>query len=371
MVSYLKKQLKSQRLVLVCGSGGVGKTTLSAALGLQEAIAGKRVLVLTIDPARRLANSLGLSELDDKPRAIDIQGYNPKKQGALFAMMLDTKSSFDRLIAKYSPDDSIRDAILQNSLYQSLSTMVAGSQEYMAMEELHAIYTQNEYDLLIVDTPPTVHALDFLKAPEKMIQMIDHSMLKLLLKPAVFVGKTSFRFFEKGSRWILKVFDKITGFDFLKDLSEMLQLFEKLIAGFQSRASEVRKILAADTSSFLLVTGTEKKSIRDAELFAQSLSDQKFKLASVIVNRISPFLSNRALEKNQGFLNQKLGDSLGQRVGQLLHNYQKEARYDQKTLAQIKAMVGLANDAITTVPLFQSDIHSLDDLHAIGSDLYN
>lgn len=340
-----------KNLILVCGSGGVGKTTTAAALGLKAALEGKKVVVLTIDPAKRLATSLGLTELKSKPQKIDI-GAGLK----FYAMMLDTKSTFDQLVVKYAPSKDVEKRILSNKIYQHLSDMIAGSQEYMAMEKLYEIVSEGEFELVIVDTPPTTHAIDFLESPEKMVNALGNSMIHLLLKPALLVGKSGLKLVEKGTRLLFKVFDRITGFAFLQDISEMLISFQDLLAGFKNRAGEVRKILQKPETSFLLVAATEEKSIRETVLFKEKLADFNLPLGGIILNRVHPeyLPTGEDLE----ILSEKVGEGTAQKMQRILERNLADAERDKRFARELKPLV--------SIPLFESDIHDLEGLKCLG-----
>ncbi len=275
--------LSKSKIFITCGSGGVGKTTLSAALALKHAEAGKKTIVLTIDPAKRLATALGLKNLCDEAQKINI---GKAAKGEMWAMMLDTKRTFDRLVEHYASTEEAKNRILANSLYQHMSHMLSGTQEYMAMERLYEIQESNIYDVIIIDTPPMQNARDFLIAPQKMMNMINNSMLHILLKPTLSLGKSSFKFLEKGTEQILKIFDRITGFAFMQDISEMLLAFKDLLTGFESRAKLVEELLRSPQCSFLIVCTALQNSLQEANAFIDHLQTFKYSAQMMIVNRL-------------------------------------------------------------------------------------
>ncbi len=356
----LKKLIAEKKLILVCGSGGVGKTTTAASIALHAATMGRKVIVLTIDPARRLATSLGLEKLDNKARKID-----PKIP--LWAMMLDTKSTFDQLVFKYAPTEEARKKILNNKIYRHLSSMIAGSQEYMAMEKLYEFVQENRYDLIVIDTPPTTHAIDFLNAPKKMVDALGHSMIHLLLKPALLMGKKGLKLFEKGSQMILKIFDRITGFAFLQDISEMLISFQSLLGGFQSRAEEVQRILSDANTSFLLVAACEQKSIEETSLFVKTLKELNLPLGGIFLNRVHPYYEKSASEikKDQEILGELVGEELAEKMKNWFERFEIIAKRD---LEFKKTISDEAESSVPVIPLplFDSDIHDLEGLHRLG-----
>lgn len=354
---------------LVCGSGGVGKTTTSAALGLEFAKQGKKVIVLTIDPAKRLATSLGLTELTDTPKKISLSAIERKNKGEMWAMMLDTKRTFDRIVEKYAPDNKTRNKIFGNKIYQHLSQMLAGSQEYMAMERLYEIWQEKKYQVIIVDTPPMQNAKDFLEAPDKLSKMISNSMLHLLLKPSMAIGKTGFKLFEKGSQQILKIMDRVVGFAFLQDISEMLIAFQDLLAGFQSRAENVKKLLQNDHTHFLSVCTTQLHSVQETKDFASLLKTYNYHLKKTIINRIYPSqtLKPAQITKDIEKLKKQISASDAEILIENYKNHLKFIRRDKKRIQDVENSVG--KDHTATIPLFLSDIHDLKGLAQIATHL--
>jgi anion-transporting ArsA/GET3 family ATPase len=265
--------------MLVCvGSGGVGKTTLAAAVALREARAGRKVLCCTIDPARRLADSLGLSALSQTETEIPLQGSAPAgrldeesdgaKGGQLFAMMLDLKRSWDELILAVAkrPEDAER--IFRNRYYQELSTSLAGSQEYAALAKLYQLWKERDYDLIVLDTPPTAQALDFLEAPDRILDFLDNPAARLLLTPALSAGKVGFKLLSLGSGTVLKNISRFTGVETLQQLAEFMLELSSMYDDFKGRAAEVKRLLQSDEARFLLVTALSEPSVDEALQFA-------------------------------------------------------------------------------------------------------
>lgn len=352
---------KASEIIIACGSGGVGKTTISASIALKKALEGKKAVVLTIDPAKRLATSLGISSLDDMPKKVPLA----KAKGELYAMMLDTKKTFDRLVERYSPNEETKERILNNKLYNHVSDMMAGTQEYMAMERLHEIDQSQEYDCIVIDTPPMQNAMDFFAAPEKMRNMINNSMLHLLLKPSLKFSKVSLNLFERGTQAILKVFDRVAGFAFLQDISEMLIAFKDLLDGFEKRASEVKVIFERKQTHFTLVCSTQSHSQSEAENFANFLKDQNLNLSEVIVNRICP---GPALSDKE--LNELIKQKPSKTLETLILNYQSylpQIRHDEEILKKLTKQ--LPQTKITSVPLMPEDVCHLNALQKISAHL--
>ena len=245
--------LERKQVCICAGSGGVGKTTTSAAIALGMAARGKKVAVLTIDPARRLANSLGLRELGNEERRVEVE-----LDGELWAMMLDAKRTFDELIECHAPDERTRDAVLSNRIYQELSNAVAGSQEYMAMEKLHELHQEGRYDLLVLDTPPTRNALDFLDAPRQLSRV--HRLA--LAAAAAAPGRLGLKVLGRGSDVAFSVMKRATGVDLLQDLSEFFSAFGDMTDGFRERAGRVNELLGARSTAFVLVTSPRARRDR-------------------------------------------------------------------------------------------------------------
>lgn len=281
-------RLLANRSVCICaGSGGVGKTTTSAAIALGMAARGKRVCVLTIDPAKRLADSLGMEELGNEarrvaPELLAEQGIEVTEGGELWAMMLDAKATFDDLVARHAQDDASRDRVLANPIYQQISGALAGSQEYMAMEKLFELHSEGRFDLLVLDTPPTRNALDFLDAPRRLTQFIEGRSLRVFLKPTGFAAKVAGR----GASVALAVLKRIVGFDLLADLSEFFSAFSGMVDGFRERAKRVNELLSAPGTTFLVVCGPQGEPIDEAVYFHRKLTEARLPFGGVIVNKV-------------------------------------------------------------------------------------
>lgn len=291
----LEQLLVGREIAVVCGSGGVGKTTASAALALGMARRGRRVCVLTIDPARRLANSLGLTELGDEAHEVPLRGAG---RGSLFAMTLDAKLTFDHLIEEYAPSVEARERILANRVYQQLSGAIVGSQEYMAMERLYELHEAGEYDLLVLDTPPSRNALDFIEAPGRITRFIEGKTLRFFLEGGLHAGRIGLRALGRGSLVAWKAVERLTGFALLSDLSEFFLSFEGMYEGFRERAAEVRALLRDRRTVFLLVTGPEREPIEEAAFFWRKLVEAELPSGGVIVNKVHVAYLGGALEQS-------------------------------------------------------------------------
>ena len=379
--------IETREIIICCGSGGVGKTTTAAAIGIHAALHGLKVIVLTIDPAKRLANSLGLSELGNEERRVPAKkfaeaGISPK--GELHAMMLDTKRTFDELIIKHSLNEEMRDKILDNVLYKNISSAFAGSQEYMAMEKLFEIHSQGEYDLIVLDTPPTKHALDFLDAPRRMTEFLDGSVLKWFLKPYFAAGKKGIRIFQKGTAIILRTLEKVTGIAALKIASEFFIGFEGMYDGFKERARAVYELLRDNATAFVLITSPDDITIEETTFFHDKLIEYEMPFCGLIINRVhTDFASDTDIgrvmgRKNSEALAAKISDSLGRKVAERkamaalvtdmarnLHDFSSLAEMDAENIRRLAEHI---DKGATTriVPFFDTDVYDIDGLMRIN-----
>jgi anion-transporting ArsA/GET3 family ATPase len=360
--------LDGKRACICAGSGGVGKTTTSAAIAAGMAARGKKVAVLTIDPAKRLADSLGLPELGNTERQVDPAlfmeaGVDPNG-GELWAMMLDAKATFDEVVRRHAPDAETRDRILSNRIYQQLSNALAGSQEYM--EKLFEIWAEDRYDLLVLDTPPTRNALDFLDAPRRLTQFIEGRALQVFLRPT---GLAT-RVFGRGAAMGFSVMKRITGVDLLADLSEFFQAFSGMVGGFQERAKRVNELLADERTSFLVICGPQGEPIEEAVYFHRKLVEAKLPFGGVIVNRVhyQDGVADPPADLTDDLASQ-LGDAeLAHRVAANFADYRALATRDRANVRH------LANEmrarVVIEVPYLDEDVHDLRGLMEINRYLF-
>jgi anion-transporting ArsA/GET3 family ATPase len=272
------------RIIVCCGSGGVGKTTTAAALGLRAAERGRHVVVLTVDPARRLAQSMGLSSLDNTPRPVPGAAAE-EAGGTLHAMMLDMKRTFDEIVEAHSDPDRAAQ-ILANPFYQSLSSSFAGTQEYMAMEKLGQLRRADEWDLIVVDTPPSRSALDFLDAPQRLGRFLDGRLIRLLTTPTKAGGRAYLKFMTAGFTMVTGVITKIIGVQMLRDVQTFIAAFDTMFGGFRERAEDTYRLLQAPGTAFLVIATPEPDALREASYFVDRLSSDQMPLAGLIVNRV-------------------------------------------------------------------------------------
>ncbi|MFI0716572.1 ArsA family ATPase [Streptomyces inhibens] len=271
------------RIVVCCGSGGVGKTTTAAALGVRAAERGRKVVVLTIDPARRLAQSMGISELDNVPR--QVKGVDETAGGELHAMMLDMKRTFDEIVEGHADADRAR-AILENPFYQSLSAGFAGTQEYMAMEKLGQLRASDEWDLIVVDTPPSRSALDFLDAPKRLGSFLDGKFIRVLMAPAKVGGRAGMKFLNVGMSMMTGTLSKLMGGQLLRDVQTFVAAMDTMFGGFRTRADATYRLLQAPGTAFLVVAAPERDALREAAYFVERLAAEQMPLAGLVLNRV-------------------------------------------------------------------------------------
>ncbi|MFC8898805.1 ArsA family ATPase [Streptomyces cinereoruber] len=274
---------RGTRIIVCCGAGGVGKTTTAAALGVRAAERGRRVVVLTIDPARRLAQSMGIDSLDNTPRKVE--GIKGSDGGELHAMMLDMKRTFDEIVEAHTDPARAR-AILENPFYQSLSAGFAGTQEYMAMEKLGQLRARDEWDLIVVDTPPSRSALDFLDAPKRLGSFLDGKFIKLLMAPAKVGGRAGMKFLNVGMSMMTGTLGKLLGGQFLKDVQTFVAAMDTMFGGFRTRADATYKLLQAPGTAFLVVATPERDALREAAYFVERLAAEEMPLAGLVLNRV-------------------------------------------------------------------------------------
>ena len=364
--------LAGKKVCICAGSGGVGKTTTSAAIAAGMAAEGKKVAVLTIDPAKRLADSLGLPELGNTERQVDPSLFEDagveEAGGELWAMMLDPKATFDEVVSRHAPDEETRERILSNRIYQQLSSALAGSQEYMAMEKLFEIWAEDRYDLLVLDTPPSRNALDFLDAPRRLTQFIEGRALQVFLRPTGFATKL----LGGGTAMAFSVLKRITGMDLLQDLSEFFQAFSSMVGGFQERAKRVNELLADDQTTFLVVCGPQGEPISEAVYFHRKLVEAELPFGGVIVNKVYYELDQELPPEADSIteaLEAELHDQdLAERVAANFADHRALAERDRRNVRH------LANEmrtrAVIEVPYLDHDVHDLAGLMEVNRYLF-
>jgi anion-transporting ArsA/GET3 family ATPase len=362
--------LEGKGICICAGSGGVGKTTTSAAIATGMAARGLKVCVLTIDPAKRLADSLGLEQLGNEARRVDpalFERHGVAMDGELWAMMLDAKATFDELVARHAPDEESRERVLGNRIYQQISSALAGSQEYMAMEKLFELHTEGRFDLLVLDTPPTRNALDFLDAPRRLTQFIEGRSLRVFMRPTGIAARVAGR----GASVALSVLKRIVGFDLLADLAEFFNAFSGMVDGFQARAKRVNDLLADPGTCFLVVCGPQGEPVDEAVYFHRKLVEAKLSFGGVVVNKVH-YPAERLGGDGGDLANvlaERLGDeALARRVADNFADYQALAERDARNIDRLAAE--LRTRGVIRVPYLDEDVHDLAGLAEINRYLF-
>ena len=368
----LADAIQHAHVLVTTGAGGVGKTTSAAAIGVAAARAGRRTLVLTIDPARRLAQAMGLDHLDDEPARVALDTGHVADGGELWAMMLDMQTTFDRLIDRHARTGNEARSIKQNRIYRTLSSTLSGTQEYMAMERLHELHESGEWDLLVIDTPPTRSALDFLDAPKRMTSFLEGRLLKLLLKPGVAAGRGVGRVVGAGATAFMRVAGKVTGMDLLEDLANFFRDFEGMYEGFKVRAEQVLELLRDPDSRFVVITAPEPPPLREARFFLERLEQEGLHAAGVVVNRVRPEVPRDPSDASLRRAVDELVDGDDEarataRALELLADGRNLADRQRRDVAA--ALSAVRVPALIEVPLLGGDVHDLDGLDAIAATL--
>ena len=359
---------RSNRIVVCCGAGGVGKTTTSAALAVAAAEAGRTVVVLTIDPARRLAQSLGLVELDNEPRQVEVPGA----PGRLDAMMLDMKRTFDDVVTAHSTPERA-EQIFANPFYQALSSSFAGTQEYMAMEKLGQLQGSGQWDLVIVDTPPSRSALDFLDAPNRMSRFLDGTMIRLLTAPARAGGRAGVRLVGAGFMIFTRIISKILGGQLLSDISSFVAALDTMFGGFRERATATYELLRQPGTSFVVVAAPEPDALREASYFVDRLSTEGMPLAGLVLNRTHPpatlTLSATRADAAAEAVAEAGGKGAKLAAGALrVHAERMQLATREQRLAD-RFSSAHPEVAVRTVPAAAGDVHDLDGLRTMATAL--
>jgi anion-transporting ArsA/GET3 family ATPase len=366
------------RVVVCVGSGGVGKTTTSAAIALYGAMAGKNVLCLTIDPAKRLANSLGLRAMTSEEQLVEPELFEQaglRLTGSLRAMMLDTKRTFDELVQRYASSPERAQRILDNRLYQYISTSLAGTQEYMAMEKLHAVRQNPAYDLIVLDTPPTTNALDFLDAPEKLVQTIDSPAMRWFMQAFSSAGKLGLGLVGRGAQMVLKGLAKFTGGEFLDSIATFISDINDLFGGFTERARSVSNALRSPDVAFVLVTSPDPLAVREAVFFADKLATHGMRQAATVINRVTPLLSepHGSEQEVKAALAAKVppgldAERLGEQLWTALDDERMRAVTDRGEVERLRALTR-NRGLYVEVPTFEEDVHDLAGLSKVAAHL--
>jgi anion-transporting ArsA/GET3 family ATPase len=369
--SPLDRIVRDAAIVVCCGSGGVGKTSTAAALALRGAELGRRTCVLTIDPARRLAQALGLDLLSNEPRPVTGKGLPAKGPGGLDAMMLDMRRTFDELIERYARDEEQAERILGNRFYQRLSSTLAGTHEYMAMEKLYELHSSGRYQLLVVDTPPTRSALDFLDAPAHLNELLDARVLRLLIGPAQRAGRGYLAGLNFATNAMARMVRRLTGSDLLAEVGEFFAAFEGMYDGFKQRARRVYELLEDPGTAFVVVATPDQSALREAAYFAGRLASDDMPLGALVVNRVhqaapvpaAPPAALGRLESDDDADSRLLAALLEQH-----HALEALAASERQRIAGLAETV--PDIAMVQVPLLADDVHNVPGLRRLGGYLF-
>ncbi|MCU1452245.1 MAG: putative anion transporting ATPase [Acidimicrobiales bacterium] len=358
--SELDALVTTSEIVICTGSGGVGKTTTAAVLALEAARQGRRAVVVTIDPARRLADALGLGleGIGNSPRRIE--GTWP---GELWAVMLDSKTTFDDLVSRYSSDAEQAGRILANRFYKNISGALSGTQEYMAMEKLYELHADPAFDIVVVDTPPTRHALDFLDAPRRLTQFLDHRLYRVLMAPT----RGMMRAVNVAAQAFMRTVSKVVGADVFDDAIAFFSAFEGMEAGFKERAEKVLRLMDDPLTAFVLVAAPNRDTVAEAHFFAEKLGEAGIPVRALIVNRMHPRFTDQLPEA----LRERSLTLAGSDLGGLYRNL---ADFALVAAREEQHLEGLAEQVapapVVRVPFLSSDVHDLDGLAEIASHLF-
>ena len=350
----LPELVNERSVVVCCGSGGVGKTTVSATIAVAAARAGRRSCVVTVDPARRLADALGVQSLPNTP--VEVAGDWP---GRLHALMLDAKGTFDDLVQRYARTPEQAESILANRLYQNLAGALSGTQEYMAMEKLYELVHSEQFDIVVVDTPPTRNALDLLDAPRRLTRFLENRLFRAILVPT----KMSLRAVGVATQALLRTIAKVAGAEIVQDAVSFFQAFEGMEDGFRSRASAVHELLADPATAYVLVTSARPDAITEAGFFAEKLAERDVAVAALVVNRIAPSFGD-----GDGYGEANHAPDLAALEANLVALNALAAR-EESAFSGLAAQVAPA--PVGRIPLFGQDVHELVGLQRAADRLFS
>jgi anion-transporting ArsA/GET3 family ATPase len=369
----LRELTAQRRTIICCGSGGVGKTTTAAVVAMQGARLGRKAMVVTIDPAKRLADALGLAGLSNVPSRIEDglggdggdggNGGDGAWPGELWAMMLDTKSTFDALVVKHAATPEQAERILANRFYRNISGALSGTQEYMAMEKLYELHEETDFDLVVVDTPPTRHALDFLDAPRRLSRFLDHRLFRMVVSPS----RGIVRAVNVAAQTFLRTVAKVVGGDVIDDAIAFFRAFEGMEEGFRLRARRVNELLAAPETAFVLVASPRRDTLDEAHFFARRLAEAGITVDGLVVNRVHPLFGDGLAESARARAETLAGTDLGSLYANLA-DFQSIALRERDHLAGLAEAVAPA--PVVWVPFLRRDVHDLDGMAEIAGHLY-
>ena len=376
MSNSLLPLLNGKRIVVCAGAGGVGKTTVAAAVALGFATQGLRVLCITIDPAKRLADSLGIGAMSTEEQLVSPELFEEAGvivSGSLTVLMLDTKRTFDDLVARHASSPAVRDRILNNRIYSYVSTSLAGTQSYMAMEKVLLVRQDPRFDLIVLDTPPTSNALDFLDAPERLIEAIDSAAMRWLVQTFEKSGRFSLNLVARGVALVLRGIGRLTGKGFLEHLAEFVAELNELFGGFRERAAAVATAFRAPDLAYVLVTSAAPAAIDEVSFFAARLREQGMRPNAVVVNRLQPspafadMATVQALARQQGL---ELSEQSTQAVAHAAEDDRRRARFEAEQLQVLASALGKDPPPVLRVPVLSADVHDVRSLSNVVSRLF-
>jgi anion-transporting ArsA/GET3 family ATPase len=361
-------RLRGKRVCICLGAGGVGKTTTSAAIALGLAARGQKVAVVTIDPAARLASALGLERLSGEPTAIDqelLADQGVQCKGELWAMMLDSKATFDEIVTRLAPNEHEREEILANPIYRELSSAVAGSQELSATAKLYELRYERDFDVIVLDTPPSRNAVDFLETPNRLLGFLEGRALRVFLSP----GGLAARVFGRSTGIVFAIFARVTGVDMLSDLSTFFRSLSGILEGFGERTRGVAKLLRDPSTTFMIVTSPEPEPAREAPYLAERLSETGMSLGGLIVNRVHfDGLGGESAEDVEALLTPELGERLAARVASNLADFDTLVQRDRATVERLS--LELSEPDPILVPHLDEDVSDLAGLARLSEHLF-
>ncbi len=368
-------EIAAKKEVIVCaGSGGVGKTTTAAAIALRAAIDGKKAAVLTIDPAKRLASSLGLKELSSEPHKVGDRKFatiSVEPKGEMHALMLDTKSTFDKVVLRYAPSRDQAERIINNRFYKNISGTLSGTQEYMAMEKLYELYADSDFDLLVIDTPPTRNALDFLDAPKRLTDFFESRVLRWFLIPYMRAGGGLMKVANVAAMTFLRVVKRIVGAEVLNDTAEFFGNLEGMYEGFKQRARDVANLLRSDATSFVVVTSPAQESVNEATFFAARLNEEGLPFGALVVNRVHPRFGDGIDIRPRQIARLEAGGDDAKLLAKLVANHESFMRVvglEEGNLDQLARKV--PRHRWVRVPYLEQEAVDFSGLQAIADQLY-
>lgn len=364
-MSSMADVVRDSRIIVCCGSGGVGKTTSAAALALAAAESGRKVVLITIDPAKRLADALGLQGLTNDPSPIPIDGTAVDGAGGLWAMMLDARATFDAVIRQQARNEAQVRRILENPFYDNVASKLSGSQEYMAAEKLYELSNDDRFDLVVVDTPPTREALDFLEAPQKLMNFLDHRVYRWLIAPA----RSGLKIVNIAAQPILRTIGRVIGADVLADAINFFQAFEGIESGFRDRAESVQKLLKSEVTKYLVVASPRRDTVDEAIYFSRQLRSAGMAVTGLIVNRLQPLFGSGTAEEAESAA--RAAQDRGETDLAVLHrnlaHLRRISEAEEDAIAPLLSFA--ANSVISRLYQRSEDVHDIGAIRNLGRDL--